>query len=53
MCTETGINVVQFEVTLGYRDGIKGLWTRMTSGNVTRSLTCRKNTNVNRSEDHL
>lgn len=42
----SGQNVVRFEVALGYRDGIKGPWQRMTAGNVTRSLNCWKNDKV-------
>jgi len=41
-----GQNYIQVEVSLGYRDNIKGEWNKLAVGNVSRILTCSPNTKV-------
>lgn len=48
-----GLNMLRFEVALGYRDAVQGPWHRMARANVTRTLRCQLNNWGYLSCDHL
>lgn len=42
-CSEHNLNVFHAQVALGYRDGVSGSWTRLASGNISRTVSCSPN----------